>query len=165
MAILSGTAGLNFNIVESGSTSVTGTITQTYEVSTTIGSVSVTTSNAAVALYGYVGANSYQLNLKNISNVSGAGTGIAVVVSRNQAVAANTLKYIIIHNADSTNNLVVAKGATSSFIAATDQYTLKPGMGLGLAYSNAETVGATSSVMSIVGSAGSTFHEVFCIYG
>lgn len=163
MSTLTGDAGLYFDITESGSTTVTGTVTQTYQVSTTVGSITVTTADVSVAVYGYVGANSYQLNLNNISNVSGAGTGIAMVVARNQAVDLANLKYIVIHNADSTNNITIAKGATSSFLPASEQITLKPGMGVGLAYSNQETVGATSCVMSIVGGAASTYHEIFII--
>lgn len=164
MSLLSGQAGLFFNITESATTNVTGAVTQIYQVATTVGSINLTTTDSSLAMYGYVGANSYQLNLRNISNVSGAGTGIAVTVARNQAVLASNIKYVIVHNADSTNNITIKAGATSSFLPAAEQITLKAGQAVGMAYSNSETVGATSSVMSIVGSAASTYHEIFVIY-
>lgn len=160
---LSGNAGLYFNLSESNIATGTGTVSQTYTVESSVGNITLSTSDVVYTLYGVVGANSYQLNLNSINSISGAGTGIDMRTVRNEYGDYNNIKYFVVHNTDTTKSLTLKPGATSSYFAASEQITLKPGMGVGLAYGYPETVGATSSVISIVGSAGSTQHEIYIL--
>ena len=160
---LSGNVGNRFDVAEATGNTTTGTIAQSYQIETSVGDMTLSTSDYAVSLWGYVGANSYQLDLNRVVNVSGAGTGIDVRVVRDQNRDFSTIKYIAIHNTDTAKNLTIVPGSTTSWFPASEQITLKPGMSVGLAYSNAETVGASTAAMSITGSAASTLHEIYIL--
>jgi hypothetical protein len=161
--MLEGNAGIRFEITEVNTTTPTGTVEQVHEIGTTVGDVNIGTTDVAVSLYGYVGANSYQVNLANINNISGAGTGIDVKVTRNNAVTLSNVKVFMIDNLSTSNTLIVTPGATSSFLPASERITLQPQQGVGLSYGSQQTVGATSCVISIVGGAGSTYHKIYIL--
>jgi len=161
--MLTGNFGLRVDLAETTTANTTGSSYRTYSAETAVSDITIGTTDKAAALWGYVGANSYQLNLGNIINYSGAGTGIDVRVVADQNVEFSNVKMVVFHNKDTANNLLLVPGAASSFLAASEKITLKPGQGVGLAYGNMETVGATTCVIAVYGSAASTLHEVYVV--
>jgi hypothetical protein len=159
--VLSGNVGLRFNLIETTGNTTTGTYTQTHSITTTVGDMTIGTTDVAVSLYGVVGANTYELKLDNIVNYTGAGTGIDVQVIRNQKVAFNNIKMLSIYNQATSKNLIITPGTNSTFLAASEQVTLKPLQGMAFAYGNQETVGVSSSCIYIKGSAASTPHSIY----
>ena len=161
---LTGEYGIRVNLAQTTGTTTTGTYYQTYQAESSISNPTIIASNKVAGLYGVVGANSAQISLYNLVNVSGSGTGIDIRVDHDQNVSFSSVKQIVIQNQNTgTNNLIVVPGTTSSFLTASERMTIKPGQAMSYVYSNGETAGASTTNIAISASAGSTQFEMFIV--
>lgn len=163
---LTGEYGIRVNLVQTTGTTTTGTYAQTFTAESSISNPTIVASNKVAGLYGVVGANSAQIAVYNLVNVSGAGTGIDIRVDKDQNVSFSNVKQLVFHNQNTgTQNLIIVPGTTSSFLAASERLTLKPGMAMSYVYGNGESAGATTTNIAIFASGGSTQFEMFVVGG
>ncbi len=161
MAIeLQGNVGLKFRVIETDTALPTGNIVQTHELESSVGELTLSATGLVASISGYIGVTAKDIDLNNLVNQSGADYDFEVV--RNQNVDFTTISAIVFHN-KSTNSLIVADAAATSFFPANEQRTVLAESGEEIVYPTPVTFGA-NGLINIVGSGLTTTFEMY-IYG
>lgn len=162
MPNLTGSFGLNFNVTQNAFTYNTGSVTQVYSMQTTVMIPSLLTTQVIYSLDGVVGTTPYDLNLNSLGNYTGTGQAVYMIGASSGLLSSKVYGFMV-YNASTGANIVVKTSSTSPLFPASERMTIKPSMGMGYVYGNGETTGATTSHISIEGSAQSTQHSVYII--
>lgn len=161
---LIGNAGITFDLTEEDVTVSTGTITQLHQISSSVGDLSVSSTDIVYSIAGSVGTTAFDLNLNAVDNQS--GTGYSTQVVRNNSGDFTSLKMIAVYNTHASNTLLIGSPAANSLFtwhSTSDQLSIPSGGCFAMSLSTALTIGSNGK-LNIVGSSSSTTFNIF-IFG
>lgn len=159
-ATIQGTVGIEFDIEETDLATATGNVVQDHTISTDVSAISLASTDTVYSVSGSVGTTAFDFDLNAVDNQSGTGYSTSVV--RNNGGDFTTMKSIVIHNTHATGVITVTAAAANSFLTASEQITLKPGMSVNLLYTTAEAV-STNGKLNIVSDTATTTFKMYLL--
>lgn len=159
MTVISGEAGLRFDITENDITTDVGSADITTTLESAINNIPLSSSDVVVAFSGTVDNTGTTLDLTALQN-----TDSLVLVKGTAPVVLATVKAIFVVNKSTTENIVVSASSTYPFMAASDQLTIYPSSGGGVYAGQSKAVAdSTNENIDITGNAGGTSVEIYIL--
>lgn len=159
MTIITGEVGLRFNVTESGVTTSVGSADIVTQMETDINSIPMSNSDIVVALAGTVDDTGSTIDLTALQNVDSLA-----LIKGTAPVALSNIKAIFVLNKSTTDEVVVSASASNSFLATSDQITIRPSSASSVYCGAEEAVAATTNEnIDITGQAGGTAIEVYIL--
>lgn len=159
---ITGTAGCQFDITTTNTSTDTGTKIVEHKTETAIRSVTYTDSSYSVAYSGQVGTTGTTIDLYSIADAND-GTYYLRLQDNVSGISYASILTIVIHNKNLTGTITIQPGASNSFLTASEQITLDVGQAVQLTYSTAKTVSNTIRNFKLVGSTTDMDCEVYIL--